>query len=509
MLFLAASGSARDIPVANKAALGGALSGLAAGDTLTLSDGDWADAVIRIAAAGTAAKPILVRAANPGKAVLKGSSRIVFEGGYITATGFLMQGASSRTSEAVVFATGSSDCRFTNSAIEGYNMAGGDRDIWIAISGIRNRVDHCSFTGKKNEGITVRVRRYSDDPDLHVIARNYFGARPAINANGAEEIQLGLMETQFSESRSVVEYNLFEECNGEPENISVKSGADTIRYNTFLRCESHLTLRHGSGSVVVGNFIDGRGAAGTGGIRICGKNHTVAGNFITGLRGTDESGGGINIHGGDASDPKVDPANHVPSRDCLITYNTLVDNQQGIVYGGQGPTAPTGAILANNIIQSATGTLFSMRATTPFAKAEGNILSGPTLGISGKAGILIADPQLVKSDLNGYPHFLPAAGSPALGMAVAGYAIPGWTGAMPSDVGENFYGQTKAKPLARSDVGPAWKGGPSSLDPVPPGGILAPAGRRDASRSYDAAGRSLSGAGAFTGRWRKPAAFRR
>lgn len=508
-MILSASGSARDIPVENKAGLSGALAALAAGDTLTLSDGDWTDAVIRLSAAGTAAKPILVRAAVPGKTVFRGSSRIVFEGKHIVADGFLMQGASSRTSEAVVFATGSSGCRFTNSAIEGYNMAGGARDIWITISGLGNRVDHCSFSGKKNEGITVRVRRYSDDPDGHVIARNYFGARPTINANGAEEIQLGLMETQFSESRSVVEYNLFEECNGEAENVSVKSGADTIRYNTFLRCESHLTLRHGSGSVVVGNYIDGRGAAGTGGIRICGRNHTVAGNFITGLRGTDESGGGINIHGGDATDPKTDPANHVPARDCLIAYNTLVDNKQGIVYGGLGATAPSGAILANNIIQSATGALFSMRATTPFAKAEGNILSGPTLGITDKSGFLIADPGLVKSDLNGYPHYLPAAGSPAVGRAVAGYAIPGWTGAAPPDIGENLYGQVKAKPLARSDVGPAWKGGPSSLDPIARDAGIASRVQWGASRSYDAAGRSLPGAGAFSGRWRKPAAFRR
>jgi len=37
-------------------------------------------------------------------------------------------------------------------------------------------------------------------------------------------IQLGVKETQFSDSKTTVESNLFEDCNGELENISVKSG---------------------------------------------------------------------------------------------------------------------------------------------------------------------------------------------------------------------------------------------------------------------------------------------
>ena len=451
----------RDTLVSTKTAFTQAEADLGPGDTLTLADGDWTDTEIRINAIGAAGRTILLRAKTPGKAVLRGSSRLICDGKYIVMDGFSLKGNSTRTAEAITFTANSSECRLTGTAIDGYNMPGGARDIWVYIAGFRNRVEYCSFTGKKNQGITVRVKREGEKSDEHAIAHNYFGPRPAINGNGAEEIQIGLMETQFSDSKSIVEYNLFEECNGELENVSVKSGGNIIRYNTFLRCESHITLRHGSGSVVAGNYIDGGGAGNTGGIRVCGKHHVIVNNFITGLRGTDEYGGGINIHGGDATDPKTDPANHVPAGNTLVAYNTIADNREGIVYGGMGATAPTGAVISDNIIMSGTGTLFSMRASTPFAKAEANILFGTGTGIGKLDGFATVDPALKKSDLNGYVHYLPDIASPARGKASGDYRIPEWPGLLPPpDIGENLYGAGKLQPLSRNQVGPAWNGGP-------------------------------------------------
>ncbi len=457
----ATKGHCLDTLVNSKIDLTKAEAALAAGDTLTLADGNWDDVEIKISAVGTATQPILIRAQTPGKAILGNSSHVTLDGKYIVVSGLLLQGTSTRSGDAVVFTANSSQCRLTQTAIEGFN-SGAARDDWVTIGGYRNRVDYCSFTVKKNVGICLRLSREGVLPDGHVIAHNYFGARAVLNGNGAEEIQLGLKETQFTESRTTVEYNLFEDCNGELENVSVKSGGDTLRFNTFARCQSHLTLRHGSGSVVEGNYIDGQGTAGTGGIRICGKNHVIVNNFMTGLRGADEYGGGVNIHGGDATDPKADPANHVPAGNCLVAYNTLVDNREGIVYGGQGGTPPTGITLANNIVMSGTGTLITMTASTPFAKLDADILSGANPGIAKQTGLIFEDPKLDKTLLNGYTYYLPGYASPASGKAVGGYLIPGWPGPLPPpDIGENLFGPSKLKPLSRAEVGPAWQGGPA------------------------------------------------
>ena len=62
-----------------------------------------------------------------------------------------------------------------------------------------------------------------------------------------------------------VEHNLFEECDGEIEIISNKSGKNTFRHNTFRRSSGTLTLRHGNWAEVYGNYFLGEGRAEAGG----------------------------------------------------------------------------------------------------------------------------------------------------------------------------------------------------------------------------------------------------
>ena len=75
-------------------------------------------------------------------------------------------------------------------------------------------------------------------------------------------------------SRTVVENNLFEQCNGDVEIVSNKSGENVYRHNTFVECVGALTLRHGKGCVVEGNYFLGHLAPQTGGVRIIGEDHT-------------------------------------------------------------------------------------------------------------------------------------------------------------------------------------------------------------------------------------------
>ncbi|MEO0875758.1 MAG: chondroitinase-B domain-containing protein, partial [Bacteroidota bacterium] len=49
----------------------------------------------------------------------------------------------------------------------------------------------------------------------------------------------------LSSGYTIVEHNLFEDCDGDPEIVSVKSCDNIIRHNTFLASYGTLSLRHG------------------------------------------------------------------------------------------------------------------------------------------------------------------------------------------------------------------------------------------------------------------------
>ena len=68
----------------------------------------------------------------------------------------------------------------------------------------------------------------------HTIAWNYFGPRPvAPGADNGEGIQIGLRESEFVDTDTLVEFNLFDEYDGEIECVSVKGPNNIVRYNTF------------------------------------------------------------------------------------------------------------------------------------------------------------------------------------------------------------------------------------------------------------------------------------
>ena len=88
------------------------------------------------------------------------------------------------------------------------------------------------------------------------IHHNYFkNFKSQGGKNGAEAFQFGLSGFSLSSSNSIVEYNLFEDCAGENELISVKASAVTLRYNTIRNCPAQFTLRHGNKSLVYGNYF--------------------------------------------------------------------------------------------------------------------------------------------------------------------------------------------------------------------------------------------------------------
>lgn len=90
----------------------------------------------------------------------------------------------------------------------------------------------------------------------------------------------------MSSGYTKIEQNLFENCDGDPERVFVKTCDNIIRYNTFLSSKGTVCLRNGNRTVVNGNYFLGQGKEGTGGIRFQGDEYKIYNNYFEGLTGT-------------------------------------------------------------------------------------------------------------------------------------------------------------------------------------------------------------------------------
>ncbi|QYU70251.1 polysaccharide lyase 6 family protein [Leptolyngbya sp. 15MV] len=161
-------------------------------------------------------------------------------------------------------------------------------DIWVALYGSDNRVDHSHFEGKTNSGVTLAVirPRGNRSENRHRIDHNYFGPRPPLGSNGGETIRVGTSEESLSDSKTVIERNVFEGASGEVEIVSIKSGANVMRENVVIASQGAFVLRHGNGNLVERNVFLGQGLADTGGVRVINRDQTVRHNYMEGLVGT-------------------------------------------------------------------------------------------------------------------------------------------------------------------------------------------------------------------------------
>lgn len=294
LIFTGCYDVGKSVSPVNSAILQEALDELRAGDTLWLEDGVWRDVRITVNGKGEAGKPVVVKARNAGKAVIKGRSQLNISGRHVIVDGLYFTEGSAPGEAVIIFRNDETkevaqNCRVTNCAIDGYNQEHRfKQDSWVLLYGKNNRLDHNYFANKLNTGVTVVVQLNGPEnqQNFHQIDHNYFGHRPLLGSNGGETIRIGVSTFSLSASNTTVEYNYFERCNGEAEVVSVKSGENVIRRNTFFESQGSLVLRHGNNNVVEENYFIGNGVANTGGLRIINEGHTIRGNVFQDLTGT-------------------------------------------------------------------------------------------------------------------------------------------------------------------------------------------------------------------------------
>jgi poly(beta-D-mannuronate) lyase len=390
-----------DFRVSNISQIAAALSYARPGDTLTMTNGTWTNVMIQFAAYGTASAPILLRAESYGGVIITGASNLRISGRHLIVDGLMFKNGSSASDAVIEFRGiyGESDsCRLTNCSIINFNPADSTRDYkWVSLYGIRNRVDHCYLRGKNHQGTSVVVWVDSTKANYHLIDRNYFAFRPVFPVNGAETIRVGTSDVSLHDSYTTVEYNLFEECNGEIEIISNKSCGNIYRYNTFIGCQGTLTLRHGNRCTVEGNFFDGRHAVNSGGIRIIGEDHRVFNNYISHTDGSSLKSA-LTIMNGVPNSPLN---RYFQVKRALVVFNTFVDTRYTFNIGAGKDSEltlpPDSCIIANNLVYTTSGPIITYSDIPTRHSWMGNIIYGASLGITQPTGISVMNPQLAVS----------------------------------------------------------------------------------------------------------------
>ena len=368
--------------------------------------------------------------------------------------------------------TTATHCRVTNCAISSYSPAGTEDDTkWVSFYGTWNRLDHCAIEGKTNKGATVVVWRPDTTAQDHRIDRNYFGPRLVVRDNDAETIRVGTSDQSLSASRTVVEENLFDRCNGEIEIISNKSCENVYRYNTFIRCRGTLTLRHGNRCRVEGNFFVGFGEPGSGGIRIIGEDHVVVNNYVTATAGNGFRSALSLVNGV----PNSLLNEYYQVKRAVVAFNTLAGNATAITIGagasGTQTLPPANCVIASTIITGSRSPLVTFAAAPESLIWAGNLFWGASAGIAPlPASNQVADPLLGAPDTLGVRWLL--AGSPAIDASAgvpAGLSpeadMDGQPRDQAPDIGADELSRAPVlrRPLARADVGPGSEGGTTGL----------------------------------------------
>ncbi|HVF97580.1 MAG TPA: polysaccharide lyase 6 family protein [Flavisolibacter sp.] len=444
LLFASAKLFAADITVSSIAELQVAIQKAKPGDVIYLKAGGYTTtADIVVSNKGTAAQPITITAQTIGATTIGGEGGFLLDSAssYIIIKGFTFKHAASKARTA----SGSSFCRWTQNVFE--TPGTGD---YLTLAGSDHQVDYNTFQNKDSLGKFIAVKgKGSQIAERLWIHHNYFKThKNQGNRNGAEAFQFGLSGFSLSSSNSIVEFNLFEDCDGENELISIKASRVTVRYNTIRNCPAQFTLRHGNFNQVYGNYF-----INTPGLRIFGDDHTIHSNHFENCSVAINIGNG----GAEVADGAPLTSHDRPDR-VLIAYNTLVNNKTNISQterkNGLGSTLIT---VANNLIYGG-NVAASIVGPTSNHKWEGNMIFSTTgSGDMPADSYLDKNPKIEKT-LTGAWHL--QKGSPAINAAKNNYPkintdMDGQSRTAKPDIGADEFSSeaVKARILIRSDVG--------------------------------------------------------
>jgi len=394
MLFSFSIVQAKNYPIRTAEEL--AAISLRPGDKVILKAGEWKNQRLVFKGKGTENNPITLTTEKVGSGLISGNSTLLIEGEWLIVDGLYFTNGYSLKEDVITFNAKASHCRLTNTAIVNFNPPDKTTDYrWISMNGFQNRVDHCWIEGKTHQATTLVVW-LADKPNEHRIDHNYFGQRPDLGVNGGETIRIGTSTWSFFDSKTTVENNIFEHCNGELEIVSNKSCKNVLRNNLFYECAGTLTLRHGREADVYGNYFIGNGLPKTGGIRIICDSHRVHDNYLQNLTGTGVSAA-VSLMDG-LPNPVL--TSHWQVKDAKVYNNVIVNCTEPLAIGAGKNTErylpPLRVSIADNVVFGKSDPVKAYEDKADIAYIN-NISWGQSEPVSIMKGFVVKDPGLKKN----------------------------------------------------------------------------------------------------------------
>jgi len=471
------------------------------GGIFIVENGIYNDFEATFEVVATAENPIIIQAETVGGVTLTGESHFVFKkSAHTTLGGFVFDG---QGEDSLVKLEGCNNIRISRNVFE---LETTESIKWVFVGGVwndniypfqypshHNRIDHNIFQNKETPGHYITIDGSFEEvgseeiyyqSEYDRIDHNYFKNNGPRAVNEQESIRIGWSEMSQSSGYTIVEHNLFEDCDGDPEIVSVKSCDNIIRHKTFLASYGTLSLRHGNRNRVEGNYFFGNekpigtSPAGatlyTGGIRIYGTDHLIINNYMEGLTGT-RWDAPITLTLGDAIDGQSSNlSKHFRAERVTIVYNTLVNNSHGIEIGFDNNDNYNKDLkditIANNLITSAENSLVEIidtdndqgdeitwQSNLMYPTGEASLLTGASSTSFDVTAVTNENPNLVFDEISNV--WKTSADTPLYENAVLQVInedIEGQNRPEMSNPGADHYSMESVRfsPLTPEDVGP-------------------------------------------------------
>ena len=366
-----------------------AIKPLRNGDVIVWKNGTYNNVNITLTSEGELTDGIVFRAESNGGVIFTGNSTLQINSSNTTIKGFHWKDPVTDSEHLVRFMTGTSNSALTECVISGDNTAADytKNCKWVSLQGSGHTVKNCSFVNKRDRGALMVVWFDEGVTPSHTIKNNYF-TRPEMlidptdgdPANEQETIRIGDSANSLKDGKVTVSGNYFYRCWGESaEVVSSKSCANTYSGNYFHECRGTITMRHGNGCTVEGNYFLGNGVEESGGVRIIGEDHIVRGNHFESLTGIGYKAALSLVRGQE----NAALSGYAQVKGALVENNVFNECTLAmhVNYGGSNMTLPVvDSTIRNNTLVSTNDSNYIVRcentATESTINWEGNTLYG-------------------------------------------------------------------------------------------------------------------------------------
>ena len=311
------------------------------GTTIIMEDGVYNDVKLIVRANGSSKEKIVIKAKNPGKVFFTGDVRVELRGDYNVLTGVYFKDGARDTKRWKSHGPGlvavyADHCEVSECMFYDFDNA---NSAYITTSLDENGrvpqycyIHHCAFIEKTTLDQVINFnntpKKILDGepgkPMYHRVSYCYF-SNPPKKGNAGGGIRIGYWRKDYG--RCLIDHNLFERQDSEPEIVTSKSMENVFYANTILNCQGTLNFRHGDHQVALNNiFLGTDNKHDYGAMYVWGSDHIIGNNYVS-LSRTLKSRGNAGIYFN--CGPKA--SEHALAFNIAMVSNTF-ENVNGAVF---------------------------------------------------------------------------------------------------------------------------------------------------------------------------------